>query len=65
MTNEELIEIKDHINYLDKRFGLKPETIDDIRKAISLQKKDNDTFKNLDMQTLDIITKKGWGAIKD
>ncbi len=34
-----LIEIQDYIEYLDEKVGLKPETIEDIRKAIGKYKK--------------------------
>jgi ribosomal protein L29 len=39
-----LIEIQDYINELDKKIGLKPETIEDVRKAID---KHRTELKNL------------------
>ncbi len=50
MTLDEatLIEIQDHINQLDENIGLKPETMDDIRRAISIQKKSLKLFKPQD-----------------
>lgn len=38
-TQELLIEIEDCINYLDRDVGLKPETMQDIQKAIAEQKR--------------------------
>jgi len=42
-----LIEILDYICYLEEKFGLKSETMDDILKAISLQRKENKKLKNI------------------
>jgi ribosomal protein L29 len=39
-----LIEIQDYINELDKKIGLKPETMEDVRKAID---KHRTELKNL------------------
>ena len=39
-----LIEIQDYINALDEKVGLKPETMEDVRKAISKHKSE---LKNL------------------
>lgn len=38
-NKETLVEIEDYINALDERVGLKPETLKDVRRAISEQEK--------------------------
>ena len=38
IDEQTLVEIEDYVKYLEEKFGLKPETMDDISKAISIQR---------------------------